>query len=139
VSTRRDEPHFGDPLLFRFSPESHLSDIRALMDSYAVEVFNQSRLYIRCPLHHCGLDEGQSFSSNLFPAINWALEVRLCQWNPPVKDFLERIRERNTRWPFFVEYPLTIRLRIGDQWWEYAFSPGKTYEERRFVPEAISR
>ena len=32
-----------------------------------------------------------------------------------------------TRWPFFVEYPLTIQFFLSsDQWWEFKFIPGET-------------
>jgi hypothetical protein len=47
----------------------------------------------------------------------------------------ERERPASTRWPFYVDAPLTVALaldRIGSdtQWCEFRFTPGKTYTER---------
>lgn len=123
-------------LEFLFNSSCRLSDIRAMLDSYGVEVWNQGLLYRRAPLHSFPLGGGEPtvlpWEKCLFPIIDTTVDVRLCRYEPPSEgDFLTGIRERCTRWPFYVEEPLEIMFRMGDQWWKYKFTPGKTYEERR--------
>jgi len=125
---------------FLFSPESRLNDIMALLDSYAVEAWKDGLVYFRAPLHFCKLRESappKTIESvqDSFPTIDKTLDVRLIQYEPPIDDdFLEGIRERYTRWPFYVQDPLRIMLYVGDQWWDYIFSPGRTYQDRQIVP-----
>jgi hypothetical protein len=135
---------------FIISAESTLADVRALMDSYAVEVLKDSLVIFRGPLHACKMDAagvGQfefdpppthgrrtnpvvSFDLAI-PVADRSLELRLIQYEPPTdNDFLEGIRERATRWPFYVHAPLVICLSIDEQWWQWAFTPGKNYEMR---------
>ncbi len=129
-----------DEIFMRFSPESRLSDIRALLDSYAVELWKDGLLYRRCPIHSCDMYEGQGMLKEFsLPAIDYRIDVRMCTFEPPAKDFLAGIRERRTRWPFFVEYPLSIVFWVADQWWQYGFTPGKQYEDRRMEYEQATR
>ncbi len=116
------------------SSSSQLVDLRALLDSYAVEVWENGLLYFRTPLHFCrwgAMEPPPLESLEFFPAINPGIDVRLVRYEPPVgdEDFLAPIRVRCTRWPFYVEHPLEICLIVGDQWWSYKFSPGEKYEE----------
>ena len=117
-----------------YSPESKLDDIRSLMDSYALEVWKGGLLFIAAPLHWCKYgDQPMKPFDGTFPAIDTAVELRLVRWEPPQRDdILEGIRERQTRWPFFVNSPMAIKFALADQWWEYHFSPGKMYKNRRF-------
>jgi len=125
-----------------FSGPSRLTDIIALMDSYGIELWQRGLLFLRAPLPWCEYVEygaAPRFDGTI-PAIDDAIEIRLVRFEPPTEgDVLEGIRERQTRWPFFVESPLEIWLATGDQWWCYQFSPGKTYEERRFDRTANAR
>lgn len=124
----------SETVRFRFSPMSRLGDIRALLDSYGVEVWMEGLLYLRAPLHFCELASGEAAASGLaFPAVDKKIDLRLCRFEPPAEDFLEGIRERSTRWPFFVNDPLEVVLYLGDQWWVYKFTPSRFYEERRIV------
>lgn len=119
-----------------FSPESHLSDIRAVMDSYGIRLTIEDKVYFQAPLHFCEHGDEKpveylTHDSQLFPKIDGRIKISMIQYTPPEEDdVLEGIRERNTRWPFFVEQPLAIMFTFGNQWWEYRFTPGKKYEER---------
>ena len=107
------------------SSESRLSDSIALLDTYGVQVWNHGLLLQQGPLCYCANYESLirplKEAADLFPVIDQTIEVRLIHWP---------LSERKDRWPFFVESPLKILLTLGDQWWEYAFSPGRMYEER---------
>lgn len=130
---------------FLISAESTIADVRALMDSYAVEVLKDSLVYFRGPLHACKMDaagvgqfEFDRRRANpvvpfdlALPALDKSLELRLIRYEPPTEDdFLEGIRERTTRWPFYVNAPLVICLSLDEQWWQYTFTPGKLYDVR---------
>lgn len=124
----------NDSVTFLFLPESRLSDIRALLDSYAVEVWKDGLEYLRMPLTFCGsrmLDPPHiSTVETLFPAVDKKINLRLVQYEPPLMD---DDRERATRWPFYVDNTLTVMLFLGDQWWEYIFSTDKTYQNREIA------
>lgn len=121
-----------------YSPESKLADIRALLDSYAVELSKGQSIYLRAPLHfleYGGEPPQLATEQNwekLFTPIDSSLKLRMIQYEPPDgdDDFLAGIRERATRWPFYVHQPLSVMFAYGEQWWEYRFTPGKTYEVR---------
>lgn len=121
-----------------FSPDAKLSDIRALLDSYAIELSKNGQVYLRCPLHFLeyGTEEPQPITeaalSKILGPIDTSLKLSMIRFEPPVgdDDFLNGIRERTTRWPFHVEQPLSVCFTFDEQWWEYKFSPGKTYMER---------
>jgi hypothetical protein len=124
----------GPPqILMDFSPESKYSDVCAILDSYAVELNVLGRTQFRADLHCCGLDEGQGWSNDSTADIDTTLELRMIRYQPsPEMCF----REIATRWPFYVEAPLNIRFRFGDQWWVYGFTPGKAYGNREMVPQS---
>ena len=121
-----------------YSSESKLADIRALLDSYAVELSKGKSVYLRSPLHFLeyGGEPPQQVSQQalekLFTPIDTSLTLRMIRYEPPSgdEDFLNGIRERNTRWPFYVHQPLSVMFALGEQWWEWKFSPDKTYTER---------
>lgn len=125
-----------DKVYLYFSPESHISDVRAVMDSYGIRLMIGDKVYLQAPLHFCSHYnekpvEHLTHDSQLFPKIDGRIKISMIQYTPPEDDdVLEGIRERNTRWPFFVKHTLTIMFAFGDQWQEYKFTPGKTYEER---------
>ncbi len=118
---------------FTFSPESLLSDIRSCLDSYAVEVYRAGLITQRFPLHglRYRVVDPPNWDAPAVPVLNPTIDIRLCQFTPAKDDFLNGIRERKTRWPFFVIQPMIIVLTLGDQWWQYNFTPGKFYEDRR--------
>lgn len=114
-----------------------LSDVYALLDSYAVEIWRGGLLYSSTPLYYfqMGILELDDLSRfNPTPVIDEALNVRLCRYKPSVGD---RTPPLHARWPFFVEQPLEIVLSLasphGVQWWLYKFSVGRQYEEREVV------
>lgn len=126
---------------FLISEDSTIADVRALMDSYSVEVLKDSLVIFRGPLHACEMIERGPFEATkyqaeklwdfTFPVIDESLELRLIQYEPPTEeDALEGIHERATRWPFFVNSPLVIHFAIGEQWWQWTFTPGKVYDVR---------
>ena len=119
---------------FIISAEATLSDSRALLDSYAVELRKDGVVMFCGPLHFCEMTEtGRETSWDVRLGPDPSLDLRLVRYEPPAEDdFLEGIRERATRWPFYVHEPLIICLSVDEQWWQWTFTPGKVYEERRF-------
>ncbi len=117
-----------DELQVTYSSDVLLSDLRAALDSYAVEVIKDGKVHRRAPLHsikpygpYCNplpLD----FKFTL-PAIDYKIEVRMYLYRVSAGSF--------ARCPFFVESPFTITFLLSDQWWEYKFTPGKKYEDRK--------
>lgn len=126
---------FAGTVQMVLSPQSRLSDVRALMDSYGIELVKDRRVLVCAPLHWCAYEPDEEYdpwNSPFPPVIDKTIEVRLIRYQPPVDDFLQGIRERTIRcWPFFVESPLEICFSFRDQWWLYKFSPGKVYQERQ--------
>jgi hypothetical protein len=43
-------------------------------------------------------------------------------------------RPVSSRWPFYVDSPLVVCISADDHWWQFTFSPGKTYQERSIDP-----
>lgn len=126
------------PIGFRLYSENRIGDVMAFLDSYAVEVWKKGKVYLRAPVVQCSYDAFCAFDNNgnLNPQIDWSLDLRLVPYGPPdVGD--EQARDAKNRWPFFVEYPFRICFAIGDQWWEFGFTPGKVYQERRMDREKM--
>lgn len=128
-------------VFMNFSPDSKLSDIRALLDSYAIGIKVNGLTYLRAPLHFCVLGVPPTLgtstpgSSIQGPILDKTAKVEMVRYEPPDpdEDFLHGIRERHTRWPFHVEYPLSVQFFLSsDLWWEFKFIPGETYEERKY-------
>jgi hypothetical protein len=116
-----------------FSAESKLADIRACLDSYGLSVTKNGLLYLQCPLHF--LELGPHPKTWDFNKIDESLNLRMIRYEPPTDDdFLEGIRERNHRWPFYVHQPMSVFFCLGDNWWQYSFTPDKTYVERHIDP-----
>lgn len=124
----------GMSFLMTISPSSKVSDIEALFDSYAVILSRKGQELQAGPLWQQiqqigGIGASQEpiepfTSEQLRPHIDHALELRMVQYEPPVEE------TRVARWPFWVESKLQVCFTFGDQWWQYDFSPGKTYTER---------
>ncbi len=70
---------------------------------------------------------GDGSSGTLFPKIDPTVSLKLVRYSPPPSDAPEDDR---SRWPFFVEHPVSAFFQIGDQWWLFKFNPSKSYEER---------
>ncbi len=143
-------------LRFIISGESKLSDYQSLLESYAVELSQNRRegkallstpiIYIRQigsidPLRPFQIREecGTAFAppnnslvkdwaDGLFTQVDESLKLRLLRHQP----VSEVGRPLFTRWPFFVEHKLDVCFTFGDQWWQFTFTPGKTYQEREF-------
>lgn len=117
---------------FIISAESKLADIRALLDSYAIELWHDGLVLFRGPLHLCEMSgDGHGITWDTPLTVDSSLDLRLIQYEPPTEDdSLGGVRERNTRWPFYVDAPLVICLSLGSQWWQYTFKPGKRYDVR---------
>lgn len=118
-------------LAMTIEPSSQLSDIRALLDSYAVEVKKNNQTYLRAPIFMVDMPgplESQPRGTDLFPAIDKTITLRLCRFEPAPED--RQHQRPYTRWPFFVEHPLTILFTLEAQFWQFYFSPGRQYEER---------
>ena len=108
---------------FYVTSSSRYTDVSALLLSYAVEVRKRGQVMLRAPLmlleygppapQHLAVD-----GSNLFTPIDWSFGLSLVRGS------------EKARWPFFVEAPLDLTLWVDEQWWEFRFSPGKTYTER---------
>ncbi len=112
-----------------FSGHSKYSDVCAALDSYAVELYHKGKQLLGVPLHSCSdLSEAPAFSGQT--EIDKTIDLRMVQYSPAPDDFLKGIRERTTRWPFWVESPMEVCFRYGDQWWVYKFTAGKTYLDR---------
>jgi hypothetical protein len=118
------------PLGFRFYSANQLGDVMAFLDSYAVEVWKEGKVYLRAPVAQCGYNPLCAFGGNLNPQIDWSLDLRLVPYGPPDAGD-GQVHNTKNRWPFFVEHPFRIFFAIGDQWWQFHFTPGKTYQERR--------
>lgn len=118
-----------------FSPEAYLDDLRALLDSYAVKLSKNGLDYLCCPISFIRNTDGIGFSSPVPESkrsyfvtnfqIDKTFSLSLVQYEPYTED-----RDLNTRWPFFVNHPLSIKFTLNDQWWQFKFSPSKTYTER---------
>lgn len=106
-----------------WSPESRLADITAALESYAVQVKKDGLVYQQGPLYWCERIEVNMKECPFFPVVDRKIELSLIRWASP--EF-----NRGHRWPFFVDEPLELCFTLGDQWWSYKFTPGKTYEER---------
>jgi len=123
-----DSAQAPSSLRMRFSPDSKLSDLIALLDSYSVEVHTEKGLsLLRCPVYMLYpslvmLDSGFGFAE--------PVALKLCSHQEPDD---ESGRMLKTRWPFFVDQPLSVQFALGNQWWQYDFNPGKTYQERSIV------
>lgn len=120
-------------LRFLTSPESRLSDVLALLDSYAAELTDRGRVVLCVPLHMLDYNpDAADWDMPVPPTIDETLELRMIRYQPAPEpeDFLTGIRQRVTRWPFHVEQPLVAEFVLGAQWWQFKFSPGKTYQER---------
>jgi len=113
-------------LRIRFSPQGRVNDIKAFFDSYTVDVWKDNLLCVRIPAHNCNMELPLPATELKFHAIDNRVNIRLSHYEP----VLELDELSNTRWPFYVDYPLDVRLYLGDQFWVYKFSPGKTYTER---------
>lgn len=126
-------------LFLHFSAESRPADMIPLMHCYAAELRKLQKVMLRCPLYFCRMDtyeiaEGTGWT-NPFPEIDRTMDCQLLRAVPLV----QRDGDENWRWPFYVNNPLCLTLRVGDQWWQYSFTPGKTYEERSIaVPEVLA-
>jgi len=115
-----------DEIYIRVSPTCLLSDLKSLYDSYMLTVKTDNFINLQIPLLWCPTSSvKKSIVSGLFPIhseIDKRLDVSLTKFC-----FGEN---ENNRWPFWVEEPARISIRLGTQWWVYKFSPGKFYEER---------
>ena len=118
---------FCDSLSFKLSPSSEVADVGALFDSYAVEVKKDGSTLLRVPLWMC---------DNAYPAAHTraglsftrdGVSISLVQYAPPFDEEPGVTRKCATRWPFYVNAPLEVTIRLGglQQW--YVFSPGPRY------------
>lgn len=126
------------------SPQSHLADVMALMDSYAVELSDRNHIYGRMPLIYCEgtgiLKFGAStlieeFRATISPEFTSPddLSLRLIQYSPPPRDNYDREKGEpaaSTRWPFYVTAQLELELAYEKKWWKFVFTPEKLYTER---------
>lgn len=133
-------------LYFQVSPECRLADLLALLDSYMVEVWHGGILVRRCPISRIAFgtplpsqavaEPGLALDIQIDPTI----DIRLAEYIPVGGETVG-----NHRWPFYVREPLTIKFTLGDQWWQFSFSPGKTCGDRavtvqsRAPPTGIDR
>lgn len=131
VVTNRD----GDVMVtMHFSSESRYEDVCALLDSYGISVSRNGLVYIQCPViflepgYYATSPGTVGFGLNINPVIDESLNLRMIQYEPHTD--LESTVEHHTRWPFYVHHPLSILFRLGDNWWQYDFTPNKTYVER---------
>jgi hypothetical protein len=121
-----------------FSPETRVLDMMALLDSYAVEIRKNERVYFRSPVCFLQLDRGQGWPVALGAEVDLTVSIELVQFEPDDSDYFPR-RSYSTRWPFYVVDPLAIRIRVTDQWSEYHFSPGNIYKDRRDMRRDMRR
>jgi hypothetical protein len=122
-------------ILMTISPSSKLTDIEALLDSYAVVLSRDTKALQSGPLSQLEMTGGigaraepvrAMTAEDLNSEIDPALDLCIIQCAP----LAEENRESKARWPFFVESELHVVFSVGDQWWQYDFSPGKTYTDR---------
>lgn len=116
-----------------YAPENRYSDLKAFLDSYAVDFSIDGKTYLRAPVMFCDINRPPEFltkDSQLFPTVNGSMRLALVQYEP----FKEEDMDYQTRWPFFVEYPFEVMFSFRDQWWLFQFAPGNTYQERT-LPE----
>ena len=121
------------------SPDSHYSDVRALLDSYAVEINITGLTYLRIPLYFCQMGVPTipaSFTAGHIqgPVLDETTEVKMLKYEPSHDDDDGTSdNTHHTRWPFFVENPLSIQFFLSsDQWWEFKFIPEEMYTERKY-------
>ena len=105
-------------LHFTLSPESCLDDLRALFDSYAIEVWEFGKLRISVPIRYLPCPP--------LAVPNRTIRLKLHRYEPPADEH----EPSHTRWPFYVTGPVVLQFYLGDYTWEYQFTPGQTYEER---------
>jgi hypothetical protein len=127
------------------SPQSRVNDTIALFDSYGLEVkkdglilFSGALFFLSpgCvfesrPYFVPSMKAWESFTQQqtFFPKIDPSLSVRMVRWQPSPDN--PRTLTTHTRWPFYVDDPLAVYFSLEDQWWEFGFTPGSMYEERR--------
>jgi hypothetical protein len=131
-------------IVMYLSSEARMEDIRALIDSYAVVLLDKGRVRLEWPIQICGLGVNAWASDALAKADKWPLphvrptprfdlidpelDLRMVQWQPPADTCRSNLC---TRWPFYVDYPLQVTFMVGEQWWQFDFTPGTKYEGRR--------
>jgi len=118
----------------QFSSESRLDDITAALDSYSVELTVQKGAapLLRHPMHMCSTEHplvAVTEQRALAPEIDDQVRLRLVRYEPVAVEEETPI-EYKTRWPFYVDHPMKVHFTAGTQWWEYSFTPGRTYTER---------
>lgn len=121
----------SDSILMDISPSSRLSDIEALFCTYGIILTRDGKICQTGPLYglECVggigiLGSKREWPTELLPAIDNAIEIRMVRLESPA------VNDAAPRWPFWVSKPVSVKFSIGDQWWQYDFSPGKTYRER---------
>ena len=104
----------------RIQYSGFVGDVVALAQSYALEIRKDGRV----PLYHFSVGPDRTKGPLRFAQIDLSLEAVLLLANAPSEEW------PNVRVPFFVNDPAGVVILVGDQWWQYDFSPGKTYGDR---------
>lgn len=127
-------------LSLRVDPACRLTDLRAFMDTFGVELERHGKVFHRARV------------SDTFGAGNWSEEtLKLTSVWPPSFDNSWRVTlfdagERWTedgevshyRWPFRVDERLIGYVLLDGpdgemQWWKFVFEPGREYQEPLLV------
>ena len=108
----------------RIQYSGFVGDVVALAQSYALEIRKDGRVQFRGPLYHFSVGPDRTKGPLRFAQIDLSLEAVLLLANAPSEEW------PNVRVPFFVNDPAGVVILVGDQWWQYDFSPGKTYGDR---------
>ena len=114
-----------DPLV---QYDGFVGDVIAMAQSYALEVRKDGRIVLRAPLNHFKIGPYPSRLADgpIISVVDESLDVHLLILDTPEED----TKARN---PFFVNDPAKALITMGDQWWQYGFSPQKFYADR-YIP-----
>jgi hypothetical protein len=113
-----------------FEKSGKLSDISAFLDSYGIEIKRGEVTFCRMPVIMCRRGDFDEFPDpvDAWNATGSLLTFNLIRYEPFIEPESEEIAK--TRWPFFVDFKLSVRFGIGVQVAEFDFEPGRLFEER---------
>lgn len=123
---------------FIVKADSRRDDLCAFLDSYAVELTMNSKVFLRMPVAFLesplpvafgqGGWEWESFRCTTRPAIDKSVTMKLL--HGPINTDPESERGDHFRNPFFVGDAFSVSLGFAEQFWQFDFSTEKTYGDR---------
>lgn len=123
---------------FIVKADSKRDDLCAFLDSYAVEISRNDKVFLRMPVAFLeyplpvAFGQGgwawESFRSTAQPTIDKSVTMRLL--HGPINTDPESERGDHFRHPFFVGDAFSVSFGFAEQFWQFDFSTNKIYGDR---------